>query len=96
MHPMPTSSLKQPDIGERRAAASIGLPFRSVLLAVGVFYVTAGLLNGHALHERVLRREYGRERSVWMAITAPLDQLSRAAGLHRFRLLFEPVLENTP
>jgi len=93
---MPTSQNKYLDVGERRADASAGVPFRSALLAVGIFYVVAGLLNGHHLHEGASRREYGASRTFWMSLTAPLDIISRSAGLDRFRRLFEPILEDSP
>ncbi|MCC5846314.1 MAG: hypothetical protein JJU05_18855 [Verrucomicrobia bacterium] len=90
---MPNKTL---DVGERRAAANAGVSFRAALMAVAVFYVVAGLLNGHHLHEGASRREYGGERTFWMTLTLPLDRLSRSAGLERFRRLFEPILEDSP
>lgn len=84
------------DVGERRAASATGLAFRQVLLSVMIFYVVAGALNGHHLHEAASRRAYGPGRTFWMTVTAPLDRISQAAGLYRFRQFFEPVLENNP
>ncbi len=85
---------KQPDVGERRAAANMGSPFRSALLAVFVFYIAAGILNGRALHENASRRPYGAARDIWMAATAPLHWISTATGADRIRASFETILED--
>ena len=93
---MPTAQNKRLDVGERRAEAGTGVPFRSAVLAVLTFYVLAGALNGRHLHEGASRREFGPSRTFWMTLTAPLDRISRTVGLDRFRSVFEPLLEDSP
>lgn len=73
------------DVGERRAAQAAGKPLRSVLLAVGVFYVSAGLLNGTYLYESAKKREFGKVRTVWVAATKPLAVTSEFLKLHLLR-----------
>ncbi len=76
-------------IGDDRAAARKGLPLRSVLLAVGVFYVAAALLNGVRIYEETARLPYGRWRTVWLAVAWPLDRLSAMTRLDRPRAWME-------
>lgn len=73
------------DVGERRAAEHAGRPRLSVFLAVGVFYLSAALLNGRHLHEDAKTREYGATRDAWVAATRPLARLSSFLQLDRLR-----------
>lgn len=84
------------DIGDRRAAANVGIPFRQALVVFGVFYVVAALLNGRAIHEEATRREYGPVRTAWVAATAPLNTVATRTGVDRFRRIFEGWLEDEP
>ncbi len=81
--------VKEIDVGDRRAEAKAGCPFRSVLAAVFVFYVAAALLNGEALHDKASKRAYGPVRQVWMAMTAPLNWATTTLKLDRFRAAVE-------
>ncbi len=84
------------DIGDRRAAANTGIPFRQALVVFFVFYVVAALLNGRAIYEEASRREYGPVRTAWMTATAPLNAVATRTGVYRFRRIFEGWLEDEP
>lgn len=92
---MRPSQNHQLDVGERRALTGAGVPLRSCVAGVLVFYLLAGALNGHALHESASRREFGPARTAWMTLTAPLSRISRATGLYRFRAWFDSLLEDS-
>jgi hypothetical protein len=79
------SAQSKPDIGERRADRGEGRPLRSVMIAVGTFYVCAALLNGRFLHEDAREREFGRTRDLWVAATRPLYEISTFLGLDTVR-----------
>lgn len=79
------STLPQLDIGERRAARAAGRPLRSVMVAVASFYVFATLFNGTYLYESAKQREFGKVRSVWVAATKPLAEVSEFLRLHFLR-----------
>lgn len=83
------------DVGDRRAAAQAGVPFKQAVIAVLAFYLVAATLNGRAIHEQASRRTYGPVRTVWMRATAPLHWVSTRT-LDSFRSLFENVLEDEP
>ena len=76
-------------IGDDRAVARKGLPLRSVLLALGVFYVVAALLNGVRIYEETARLPYGIWRTVWLTAAWPLEQLSAKTRLDRPRAWME-------
>lgn len=73
------------DVGERRATQSAGRSLRSVFWAVGIFYLTAALLNGTYLYDSADKREFGTVRSIWVAATRPLAELSEKLKLHLLR-----------
>lgn len=68
-------------IGDDRAVARKGLSLHSMLLALGVFYVAAALLNGVRIYEETARLPYGAWRTVWLEVAWPLEQLSVKTGL---------------
>ena len=84
---------KSVDVGERRADAQAGVPFRRALVAVFVFYMVAAVLNGRALNEGASERPYGPVRDVWVGATAPLHWLSTTLRMDRLRSFFESFLE---
>ncbi len=85
------SSNHKLDVGERRAAQGAGRSLRSVFIAVAVFYLTAGLLNGTYLYEDASKREFGKARMFWMSVTQPLAEASNILKLHLFRDQVEKV-----
>ncbi len=90
------TNLPKSDVGERRAEQSAGRSFRSVVMAVSVFYITAALLNGRALHEDAKKREYGKVRDVWVAVTRPLNDISVFLQLDHFREGVESLRKENP
>ena len=81
------------DVGDRRAEAGAGVPLRSTLVALMVFYAAAMLLNGRHLHEAAARRPYGPGRTFWMALTAPFHHAAVTLRLDAFRARFEILQE---
>jgi len=84
------------DVGERRAEQGSGRPFRSVVTAFCVFYLSAAILNGRALHEDAKKREYGKVRDVWVAVTRPLNDLSVFLQLDHIREGVENLRKEKP
>lgn len=79
------SSSPKLDVGERRALQDAGRPVRSVFVAVIVFYSCASVLNGTYIHEDAKLREFGGVRTVWMAATRPLANMSEFLKVHLLR-----------
>lgn len=79
------SSSSHQDVGERRAHQQAGRPLSSVFIAVAVFYVAAAVMNGRFLHEEASKREFGKVRDVWVAVTRPLANLSTRLHLDTIR-----------
>ncbi len=78
--------MKQPAIEEVRQAAEYGVPRRRAHVAVAVFFVVGGLLNGENLLRRAELLEHGRPlRTACVAAARPLAALSRATRLDRPR-----------
>lgn len=84
------------DVGERRADQGIGRNFRSVVITLVVFYVSAGVLNGKALHEDAKKREYGQVRDMWVAATRPLNDICILLKLDHLREGVENLRKETP
>lgn len=74
------------DVGERRAQQNAGRPLRSVLLAVGIFYLVAGLLNGTYLYEDAQNRDLEKSSTrFWITLTRPFATASEFLKLHLYR-----------
>ncbi len=76
-------------ISDDRAVALKGVPLRSVLLALVVFYAAATLLNGVRIYEETSRLPYGAWRTVWLTMALPIKQLSAQTRLDRPRAWME-------
>ncbi|MDA3875267.1 MAG: hypothetical protein PF795_15070 [Kiritimatiellae bacterium] len=79
------SNSSHQDVGERRAEQQAGRPLSAVFIAVAAFYVAAALMNGRFLHEEASKREFGKVRDIWMAVTRPLSDISTRLHLDTIR-----------
>ncbi|MBI2438797.1 MAG: hypothetical protein HYV36_08315 [Lentisphaerae bacterium] len=71
------------DIGAVRYRQQIGVSLPKAVIGVAVFYVMAGLLNGENILQQARLMEYGRARTVCVALAKPLAALSKATGFNQ-------------
>ena len=64
-------------------------PRGRVHLAVAVFFLAAGLMNGENLLHKNELMQYGRQRDLAMAITKPLAAASRLTYMNSVRRFFD-------
>ena len=88
-----TTHKKHEDIGARRAAMGISLQLHALTIALLIFYVAAGLLNGRHLWEEASRRPYGPARNFWMTVFAPWNKVSAWSHATAVRDLAEKTRE---
>ncbi|MCA1808184.1 MAG: hypothetical protein ABR497_09360 [Kiritimatiellia bacterium] len=88
------SPTEREDAGLRRALAGSGITLRATIMALLVFYVAAGLLNGRHLYEAASLRAYGKVRTVWIQVLRPWREAAVATRSDYVRETAEKIRES--
>lgn len=86
--------MQPPAIEEQRLKSGTGVPRPAVHMAIVIFYVIGGLLNGGSLLRTAEGMEYGsRRREVCVALARPVAAAARVTGLDRSRRWIESMAD---